>query len=159
MYNNFFETLFNELNDFVGHGVSSSCRKYGEGLECQCNENTYKNADCACKNELRKGNECRWNLNLNSDGYFLNQVVPCGKEDCEIEVVDNTYVKITYNLKEKFDSNGFSHTCNRSGVFSITLPFDADASTLKAKYENGVICFTVEKVKEALKETVKIELN
>lgn len=100
-----------------------------------------------------------WNLNLNSDGYFLNQRVPCGKEDCEIEVVDNTYVKITYNFKEKIDSNGFSHTCNRSGVFSITLPFDADASTLKAKYEDGAICFTVEKVKEVLEGTVKIELN
>lgn len=158
MYNNFFETLFNEINDFMGHGVSSSCRKY-EGLECKCNENTYKNADCACKNELRKGNKHCWNLNRNSDGYFLNQVVPCGKEDCEIEVVDKTYVKITYNFKEKFDSNGYSHTCNRSGAFSLMLPFDADASTLKAKYEDGAICFTVEKVKEALEGTVKIELN
>ena len=153
MYNNFLETFFSELNDFVGHGVSSSRKNYENGLECQCNENTYKNADCTCKNE------CRWNLNLNSDGYSLNQVVPCGKEDCEIEVVDNTYVKITYNIKEKFESNGFSHTCNRSGVFSIMLPFDADASTLKAKYEDGVICFTVGKVKEALEGTVKIELN
>jgi len=157
MYNNFLETFFGELNDFVGHGVSSARREYGKGLECECNENTYKN--CTCEQILKKATNFGWETNSDNSGYYLNQGVPCGKKDCEIEVVDNTYVKITYNTKEKFDGNGFSHTSNRNGVFRLTLPSDADASTLKATYDDNMICFTVEKVKEGPKGTFKVELN
>lgn len=157
MYNNFLETFFGELNDFVGNGVSSSRREYGKGLECECNENTYKN--CNCEETLKKVDNFGWQTNSDNSGYYLNQEVPCGKEDCGIEVVDSKYVKITYRMEQKYESNGFSHTCNRNGVFKLTLPSDADASTLKATYDNKIIHFTVEKVKEAPEGTVKIELN
>lgn len=58
--------------------------------------------------------------------------------------------------ERNFNKREFSYT---SFVRSFTLPESADANSIEAKYENGVLCINILKHEEAKQQSRQIEIK
>lgn len=83
------------------------------------------------------------------------------KEDISINVNDNL---LTISGERKFEDEkkeeGQYHLVeNRYGSFSrtLTLPGNADADNIEAKYENGILDISVKKTKESSGKEIKVK--
>lgn len=103
-------------------------------------------------------------------GYMVYIDIPgVNKEDIDLKLVNNTDVKIKFEKKrlyEKYFENEKYLIEERSfGIFekTISLPNDADTSVFQnnkyaARYIDGVLRFTVPKIKKASDDGTKIKI-
>ncbi len=103
------------------------------------------------------------NISESKDHYHVELAAPgLTKEDFKLKLERNVLsisveqVKQEAEQERNFTKREFSYS---SFVRSFTLPDSADADSIVAKYENGVLCIDIAKREEAKMQTRQIEIK
>ncbi len=96
-------------------------------------------------------------------GYEIEAEIPgMKKEDIEVNIADRVLTIKGEKVDERKEDKKGARILERSyGVFerSFTLPEDADADKIEAKYDNGVLKLFIPKRPESKSKKVKIEVK
>ena len=99
----------------------------------------------------------------NEKFYTIEMAVPGKtKNDFELNIEDGilSIKSETENRSDEVDKNYTRQEYNYSSFFrSFSLPSDADAESIKARYEDGLLIVTVGRTKEAPDEKKKVKVN
>ncbi len=102
-------------------------------------------------------------ISENKDSYTIRAEIPgVDREEIKLQVEGDTLIVSGEKKQEKESNEGGYHCVERSyGTFRrvLSLPEDADANKVSAKFKNGVLTLTVPRSGEAKKSLKNIEIT
>ena len=100
-------------------------------------------------------------ISENDKKFVIEVEVPgMDKEDIQINVEKNTLtISGERKFEEKEENKQYHRVETHYGTFSrsLTLPDNADAQSVQAAYENGILTISIDKSEKSLKKLIEIK--
>lgn len=87
-----------------------------------------------------------WEFDGNT--YTWTVALPCNKSDCQVQLMDNTRVLVSYASHHESVKENSSHSFSIAGSMTENLPTDADPLTLSAKFSEDNFLYVKVNVKK-----------